>query len=109
MLVLVLTFELEWPSQVTTLMTILQPIADVSQRILSLDCLINPKSGEGLAGLKMSYFYLLLYLALPVALMMLVILFWRIRAGQREWRWVSSRVITSVIVLFFLVHPPVTR
>ena len=37
------------------------------------------------------------------------ILIWRIKAGNRGWKYAGSRVITTIIVLFFLVHPTVTR
>ena len=55
------------------------------------------------------YLYLLVYLLLPILLVMLSLLFWRIRASRRGWGWASSRAITTIIVLFFLLHPSLTR
>ena len=106
LLVLVLSFELEWPPEVQGLLGVLQPVADVSQRLLSLDCFLSV-GGEGYF-IPRVYAYLLLYLLLPIVLVVGAVLFWRIKAGQRGWVWASSRAITTVIVLFFLVHSAVT-
>ena len=46
LLALILGFDLDWPPQVQGLLSVLQPVADVSQRILSLDCFL----GRGVEG-----------------------------------------------------------
>ena len=112
LLVLVLSFELDWPPQVQELLGVLQPAADIAERVFSLDCFLSRGIGieEG-AVVPRVYAYLLLYLLLPVLLVLLSLLFWRIKAGLQQggWAYVRSRATATVIVLFFLVHPAVTR
>ena len=90
----------------------LQPAADIAERVFSLDCFLSRGIGieEG-AVVPRVYAYLLLYLLLPVLLVLLSLLFWRIKAGLQQggWTFVRSRATATVIVLFFLVHPAVTR
>ena len=82
-------------------------MADVSQRLLSFDCFLN--SAYQINKLRIAYSYLLIYLLLPIILVLITFVFWKIKARLRGWAWASSRATTSIIVLFFLVHPSVTR
>ena len=41
LIILTASFDLEWPDQVESLYDTTRPIADISSRIISLDCLIS--------------------------------------------------------------------
>ena len=104
LLLLTLSFELDWPSHVSSLRDITEPVADVASRLLSVDCFLEASklSSLTLDGLKAVYVYLLTYLALPLAVMGLSYLFWGLR-GRRQ------KAIPTIVVIFFLLHPSLTR
>ena len=111
LIVLTLSFELDWPDQVKAFYSITQPVVDVASRVISLDCFLG--SGKQLVtlgeeGVKSVFIYLLLFLLLPLLCVALSLLFWLlyIRGNPRK---AANRAITTVIILFFLLHPSLTN
>ena len=103
LVLLTLSFEFDWPKQVEALFDIAQPVADVSSRILSLDCFLSLAS----TGLQNVYVYLLVYLLMPIGVVGISLLFWWIKAHHSR-RHALNRAITTIIVLLFLLHPSLT-
>lgn len=112
LVLLTLSFELDWPDQVQILFDITQPVVDVASRVISLDCLLE--SGKSLdlplanGGLKNVYIYLLVYLLLPLIVVGFSTLFWFLY-NRKNRRRAINRSITTVIILFFLLHPSLTK
>ena len=59
-------------------------------------------------GVKNIFIYLLVFLLLPFLCVSLSLLFWflYIRGNKRK---AANRAITTVIILFFLLHPSLTK
>ena len=103
------SFDLQWPSIISQFYNAAEPVANVSQRILSVDCFLDQtgKTLIELANLPRPYVYLLIYLALPLLITAIVLPIWKI-IHRRNSKTMWNRSITSLIVLFFLVHPSIT-
>ena len=111
LIILTISFELEWPAQVQTFYDITQPVANVASRVISLDCFLGTGKLSLYLGdqeIKNIYVYLLVYLLLPIIVISGSLLFWflYIRSNKKK---ALNRTITTVIILFFLLHPSLTK
>ena len=115
LVLLTLSFNLDWPNQVKMMFEVTQPVVDVASRVISLDCFLDSSkiyahffsSSKHEESLHV-YIYLLVYLALPIASVGLSLLFWFLY-NRRQRRKALNRSISTIIILFFLFHPSVTR
>ena len=103
LIAITLSFELDWPTQVSQVKHSAKPLADVSSRIISFDCFL----GESLL-LRRVLIYFLTYLLLPFFLGAVSFIFW-IVIYRRERLKAMSKFTATLIILLFLFHPSITN
>ncbi len=73
--------------------------------IFSFDCFMETSVGKPLPRF---YMYLLIYCLMPACISFFVFLFWRLRY-LRSTEKMSVRLLQTLLIVFFLIHPSVTR
>ena len=105
------SFDLQWPSLVEDFFDSTEPAANVGDRIISIDCFMDSSGScvwySGFTTIPRPYVYLLIYLFLPLLIILLSLVFWRL-AKRRNRSATCNRTVTTTIILLFLVHPTIT-
>ena len=114
LIVLTASFEFDWPDRVVKFFDTTEPVAQVSQQILSVDWFLDQRNSGGGAGnfIRLYYQKMIIYALLPILLALGCIAFWSLffwkkRTGMEGKK--SSRIMASLIILFFLVHPTIVE
>jgi hypothetical protein len=128
MMAIAVSFQLSWPSSIESMLGSMVPVADIGTRFISIDCFIDLRNedGTGENALPLVYIRLIIFCALPAALVLVSVIFWYIHyfIGARklssdnitelyELRNLAqdrdSRITTTNVVVLFLVHPSVVK
>ena len=81
LLFLVSSFKLEWPTQVQKFFKTTSSVSETPEDWYSLDCVVQNFYKN---DTDRFYFYLGIYFTLPIAGMLISILFWRLRYRKRN-------------------------
>ena len=108
---LISSFDLEWPAEVSPPLTQVaaflsssEVVASSPQTLFSVDCFLQTSLGK---PLKRFYIYLIVYSSLPalLALVAFIVLSLRFRCRKTQ---LQSNFDSSILVLYFLIHPSLT-
>ncbi len=101
-------FDLEWPELVLELFSIQKQSGTITDQVFSVDCYLTDGSSDAYQEV---YFQKLIVLALvPAILWFLSFVFWGIMAQKNQDRtYLRKEMIATDVILFFLVHPNITR
>ena len=101
-------FNLNWPTYVLSFFEIQKNAASASDQLYSIDCFFTEKSGYSNEDI---YYYKLLTAALiPIIIWSLSFIVWIVVCFFKEtYKFIKREFFTSIIVLFFLVHPNIVK
>ncbi|CDW82066.1 UNKNOWN [Stylonychia lemnae] len=116
LIILCSSFNFEWPKLLIDFYTEIKPVAQVSTQIFSFDCFIDKREdNEGSDQIEIDIFRiffqkLVILAVLPIILTICSWLFWvifqKIKYSQEKY---IGKVITTLIILLFLVHPNIVQ
>ena len=112
LLTLTASFKLKWPSNVDDLLSSSKPAAEVSTQIISFDWFLDQRQNGGSNIIRLYYQKMIMYAALPLIMGAVCTLFWTIFywwAKRTEANNKNGRIVASLIILFFLVHPSIVQ
>ncbi len=105
LIILVASFELDWPAQVKAIFDTSKSIADAPSQMLSVDCLLD----TSVSSIPRFYVYLLMYFVIPFLITATAYCVWagciRPRCGMKK---KQDKALASVVILLFLFHPMIT-
>ena len=107
------SFEFDWPDNVAQIFKTSEPVAQVSQQILSFDWFLDQRSDSNDSNtIRLFYQKMIMYALLPLLLAIGSVGFWYIyywcrSSANKEKR--PGRIMATVIILFFLVHPTIVQ
>ena len=107
------SFDFDWPDNVVELFEASEPVAQVSQQILSFDWFLDQRTDSSDANtVRLFYQKMIMYALLPLLLALGSVGFWYIyywcrKSADKEKR--PGRIMATVIILFFLVHPTIVQ
>lgn len=120
LIVLTSSFDFDWPTAVLRLFETTEPVAQVATHIISFDCFLDQRSEEEDSStttsdsdgniIRLYYQKMIMYALLPVILAFGCFTFWTLyfckkRPGMEGKK--GGRIMASLIILFFLVHPTI--
>ncbi|CDW72107.1 UNKNOWN [Stylonychia lemnae] len=114
LIILCSAFNFDWPRLLIDFFTEIKPVAQVSTQILSFDCFIDKRQSDDdndqLEIFRIFYQKLVMLALLPILLAFCSWLFWviyhKIKYQKEEY---VSKIITTLIILLFLVHPNIVH
>ena len=112
LLTLTASFNLKWPSSVDNLLNSPKPATGISTQIISFDWFLDQRKNGGLNIIRLYYQKMIMYAALPLIMAVVSTLFWTIFycwARRTEANNKNGRIVASLIILFFLVHPSIVQ
>lgn len=104
-IMLISSFKFEWPEEIIEFFNASKSVANAPQEIFSIDCFIQSSIGK---PLKRFYIYLIIYVFIPVLVALVSCLFFRLKYFRRS-RISFAKALTSFLIVFFLIHPSLTR
>ena len=113
LIVLTASFDFDWPNAVLTLFETTEPVAQASSHILSFDCFLDQRSNSNDTNLiRLYYQKMIMYALLPLILAFWSFTFWSLfywRKSAEVKKGKPGRIMASLIILFFLVHPSIVE
>lgn len=111
LILLTASFDLSWPQVISDFFSSTEPVANVADRIISIDCFMDA-SGTDYSPLAFNrvprpYMYLLIYLFMPFFIVLVSLAIWGFIYPRKRVT-MCNRTITTSIILLFLVHPSIT-
>ena len=108
------SFDFDWPNNVEEFYDTIKPTSQVSTQFLSFDCFMDDRSeSEDSEEASDLYFSkLIMFALLPLVLMLCSILFWAVFyiCKNRDERYkAKARIIATIIILLFLIHPSIVQ
>ena len=101
LLMLVASFDLDWPAQVKRFFESSRSVADAPSQIFSVDCFLQSAGGTARFFLQLG-----LYVALPLLVAGVAWLWWLCTKPRCKRK--PDRTVAAVVVLLFLLHPLIT-
>lgn len=102
-------FKLEWPSYVLEIFNVQKSASSVSEQIFSVDCYIS-KDGNSEASTDTYYTKLVFLALLPFIIFIVSLIFWiGICFVKDTWCYLKREMLTTVVVLFFIVYPTIVQ
>ncbi|OMJ68192.1 hypothetical protein SteCoe_34433 [Stentor coeruleus] len=100
-------FELEWPWFVLKLFSAQTTVATASDKIFSLDCYF---SGSNVDFESTYYSKLIITAVTPLIIWAIGFLVWvLICLSKKSWKYLKRELLTTEIVLFFLIYPNIVK
>ena len=101
-------FNLSWPSYVIQLFSIQKSAATASDQIFSIDCYFNKENSNNIHNV---YFYKVIFAALlPFIISIISFIVWLfICFAHNTNDYLKRELFTTIIVIFFLVHPNIVK
>ena len=127
LIILASSFDFDWPSRVLKLFETTEPVAKVSQQIISFDCFLDQRSEDSSSSsnscesntssndgnlIRVYYQKMIIFAWLPLLLGLGSFIFWSFyfcRKGRAARTKKTSRIMATLIILFFLVHPTIVE
>ena len=114
LILLTASFDLNWPDEVVKYFESTEPVAQVSQQILSFDWFLDRRNGDSGNEIRLFYQKMIMFALLPLILAIGSISFWYVYFCNtkkteivREKR--KGRIMATLIIWFFLVHPTLVQ
>lgn len=106
LIILVASFELDWPAQVKQFFSTSRSLADAPSQVFSVDCFLADSS---ISMVPRFYVYLLLYFCIPFIIAAVSCFTWGLCLKPRcSFTSKRDKAIASVVILLFLFHPMIT-
>jgi hypothetical protein len=106
LVLLVSSFNLNWPSLVESLLSTQESAGSATDQLFSFDCYLDGNS----TGTDVFYQKLVIIGMLPVVIVILASCYWLPVAAYRSQPQVlRSQLVSTIIVLLFLVHPSIVQ
>ena len=113
LIVLTASFDFDWPNAVLELFDSTEPVATVSTHILSFDCFLDTRSDNNDSNMiRLYYQKMIMYTLLPIILGVISSAFWSLyycKKSTAEKMKKRGRIMASLIILFFLIHPSIVE
>ena len=112
LLTLTSSFNLKWSSNVNDLLRFFKPATEVSTQIISFDWFLDQRQNGDSNIIRLYYQKMIMYAALPLIMIVSSILFWTIFywwTRKTEARNKNGRIVASLIILFFMIHPSIVQ
>jgi hypothetical protein len=98
------SFNLSWPSFVTEFLSAQEKSGDVTEQVLSIDCFIQEQ------GEKPEFIKLIAMAVIPFNVIIVSCIVWGIVAlYKRSLANVRNELVTTLLVLLFMIHPNVVK
>ncbi|CAG9330612.1 unnamed protein product [Blepharisma stoltei] len=103
---LVTTFDLQWPSSVTQLFSIQNDTGSVSEQVFSFDCFLDTGQGN-----DQVYFNKLIIMSIiPTIIALVSIIFWgSVAIYKKTLKSFKNDLISTIVILLFLFHPNLVK
>lgn len=114
LITLTASFDFDWPERVLKIFDTTKPVAEVSTQFLSFDCFLDQRNSGDTDGnlVRLYYQKMTMYGALPLFLGLGSVLFWSLYFCKKKNQIKAkrnARMIATLIILFFLVHPTIVE
>jgi hypothetical protein len=128
MMSICVSFEMNWPEAIDSMLKSTVPVANIGTRFISLDCFIDQRNddGSGENALPLIFVRLIIFTTLPVVMIIAAVIFWNIRylisikgigkqskadlyERQKLRERKSSQITTTIVVMLFIIHPSIVR
>jgi len=104
LLAVVSSLDVSWPSFVSTFLDVQYSLGNVAEQLFSVSCILQEIEGADLYISKLA-----IVIILPAALIAIFACLCLILALCRAIRSVKDKVLTSAVVILFVLHPSVTK
>ncbi|CAG9326024.1 unnamed protein product [Blepharisma stoltei] len=106
LVILITTFNLEWPDTVLQLFSVQSSAGSVSDEVFSFDCFLD--TGE---GMEQVYFNKLIIMSvIPIAIGCGSLLFWVCMMLHRgNFLTFTNDLVSTIVILLFLIHPNLVK
>jgi len=99
-------FKLNWPEIVQQLFEVQNSAGGVTEQAFSVDCFLADNQSTS----SSYYRKMTIMVILPIALVLLSVLFWTVIAiKKREKRLLTRELAATIVILFFLIHPNLVK
>ncbi|CAG9309797.1 unnamed protein product [Blepharisma stoltei] len=106
LVMLVSTFNLNWPSQVIAIFSVQNNAGSVSEQFFSFDCFLQAGGSPD----QVYYNKLIFMSLLPILVAILCLLAWcLIKCKKRNFRNLWNDYVSTCIILLFLLHPNIVK
>jgi hypothetical protein len=80
MMSICVSFNMNWPSSIESMLSSTIPVANIGTRFISLDCFIDQRNddGSGENTLPLIFVRLIIFVALPIIMIIVSVIFWNI-------------------------------
>ena len=116
LLILTASFDFDWPDRVNKMFETSEPVAQVTTQILSFDWFLDQRSEGENSGdgnlVRIYYQKMIMFALLPLLLALGSLLFWNLyfcRKSKTSKEKKISRMMATLIILFFFVHPSIVE
>ena len=119
LIILTASFNFDWPQSVVEIFETSEPVAQVATHILSFDCFLDQRSEDSDTSsdsesnlIRLYYQKMIMYTVMPMVIALCSFSFWNLyycnkgRIGKLK---KPSRIMATLIILFFLVHPSIVQ
>ena len=112
LLVITASFNFKWPSNVNQFFDSSKQVAQVTTQFLSFDWLLDQRISGKSNLIRLDYQKMIMYSLLPFVALIVSIIFWFIFykiAKDLDLSKRNGRIISTVIIIMFLVHPTIVQ
>ena len=111
LLVLTSSFDFKWPMNVQDVFNTSRSVDQISTQFYSVDCFLN-QGNLGIGFMRLFYQKMIIYAIIPIFLLIWSVLFWTIyycikKNVNPEKK--KGRIIATIIILLFLIHPKIVQ
>ena len=110
LVVLTASFKLSWPSLVTDLFSTAKPAAEASSQFISFDCFLDSRSAGSHAHNTVPLFFqkVFMFACLPFLIFAVSAVVWFFRFLKvRDLEYIKRRIVATIVILLFMVHPSI--
>jgi hypothetical protein len=106
LVLLVSSFNLNWPSLVKSLLSSQETVGSATDQLFSFDCYLD----GNFTGTDVFYQKLVIVGMLPVVVVLVAACFWLpVAVVRRSTQVLKNQLVSTIIVLLFLVHPSIVQ
>ena len=112
LLVITASFNFNWPSNVNQFFDSSKQVAQVTTQFLSFDWFLDQRNNGGSNLIRLYYQKMIMYALLPFIVAIISAIFWFVFykiAKDSDNNKRNGRIIATVIILMFLVHPTIVQ
>lgn len=105
LVMLTATFNLNWPSEVETVLSTQESAGTATAQVFSFDCYMT-----GISDTNVIYQKLIMMFILPGLIVSISVLFWGfIGAKRNDFSIMRKQMVSTIIILLFLAHPNIVQ